>query len=109
MKFGHHIATHSIPAWRPYYVSYKRLKQILKRLEKVSASHPVQTLTATPSTSTQAPEQEWTHRTIQDEFFKTLEEEVDKVEWFYLHKLDECQRMLEGLLVGWFWTVSVAH
>mmetsp|Transcript_29264 Transcript_29264/g.78564 ORF Transcript_29264/g.78564 Transcript_29264/m.78564 type:complete len:528 (+) Transcript_29264:77-1660(+) len=69
MKFGRDLATSVVPEWEDSYCNYNKLKQILK---EISAD-------ATPDKEA--------HTT----FFLTVEEELQKVNSFYLQKLNEVE------------------
>ncbi|KAI9095206.1 SPX domain-containing protein [Phlyctochytrium arcticum] len=105
MKFAQSLQERAHPPWAPYYVDYKRLKKILKRLEQEHEdnSRSMSSVNAAP------PDHRFTHKAIQDDFFNELEQEVDKVEWFYLECIEDLEKNLQEVVAKWFWATHHNH
>ncbi|KAJ3045468.1 blue light receptor [Rhizophlyctis rosea] len=101
MKFGRHIEAKKKEEWAPYYIDYKALKHLLSDLED-NQSQPLPDVT-NPEIPPISPDLLSPHRTLQDNFFTTLEHEIDKVEWFYLHRIDKAKGQLRELMARWYW------
>ncbi|TPX70647.1 hypothetical protein SpCBS45565_g01685 [Spizellomyces sp. 'palustris'] len=99
MKFAQHLQEKRHTPWFQYYTDYKELKKVLKRLEREHKTHS-QTF---PILDALPPVTRFTHKALQDEFFSQLEQEVDKVEWFYLVTLEKVQKECQEVMAKWFW------
>lgn len=55
MKYGEYLETHMVKEWEEYYVSYKKLKKILKILSAQLLTKPPTEWTIGVSLSTPAP------------------------------------------------------
>jgi phosphate transporter len=123
MKFGKQLKLESVPAWQEHYVSYKRLKRIIKKLvlqSKVPKSSE-STRSRTPSPppvnpSSPSPSSSPSHSSsdappaasssvsndplldARKEFFAVFENDIDKINRFYKEKVEEFQRTAQLLI-----------
>ncbi|KAI8823688.1 SPX domain-containing protein [Fimicolochytrium jonesii] len=103
MKFAQQLNTAVHQPWANYYVDYKLLKKRLKDLQREHESHEVPPLSVrTPQPSHPAPSDRFTHKELQRAFFQAVENEVDKVEWFYMHRVHHARREMQELMERWF-------
>ncbi|KAL7754233.1 phosphate system positive regulatory protein pho81 [Sorochytrium milnesiophthora] len=90
MKFGKAFDGQQNPAWRDYYIDYKALKRRLKDViaERGASALPSTTATAYGSSSSNAQSDAGAASGPDDEFLQMLEQELDKLEQFYLTQCD---------------------
>lgn len=88
MKFGKQIQQQSVQSWQEYYMSYKRLKRVIKKLVLQIKQKDEQLLQSPNSDAN-----ERTHLLLtgdgRKEFTAVLENDIDKVNTFFMNKLDE--------------------
>src|ERR1700754_2714292 len=105
MKFGKQLKEQSVGAWDEYYMSYKRLKRIIKKLVlqiKEKEEQLMRQRNANISKNGQSSQNgydagdaasEATHLLMtgdaRKEFNAVLDNDIDKVNSFFLSKLDE--------------------
>ncbi|KAK9764489.1 Glycerophosphocholine phosphodiesterase [Basidiobolus ranarum] len=77
MKFGKTLLRIQVPEWSRNYISYKGLKQVIKKIKKDRSSNP-----------------NFTVEDIFTEFSYALDRELEKVNGFYLYKRAEMERRM---------------
>ncbi|KAI9295161.1 hypothetical protein K502DRAFT_324478, partial [Neoconidiobolus thromboides FSU 785] len=100
MKFAKHMASKAVPAWKLYYLDYKRLKKILERISSYCDSlengrNEVMIEENAGMTLENLKE-------VEDLFQEGFKEEVDKVEYFTYSKLKQCKSMFQQLTLQFF-------
>lgn len=81
MKFGHTLLAHQVPEWQVHYMDYKKLKQIIKKINQL------QSLGA----------EEEQIKTEQAFFLFKLDENVSKVDSFYCRKFIDYEARMKKI------------
>jgi len=76
MKFGQDLKANIVPEWAAGYIQYDKLKELIRRLSDE----------ATPAEQREK---------VEEDFFLLLEEELEKVNSFYLKKVNDFEAELE--------------
>jgi SPX domain protein involved in polyphosphate accumulation len=89
MKFGDYLRTNRLPEWEDHYLDYDALKDLIKRLEELQdnvrtlqSSTGIGTSLSVPLPTNAAAMPMKTQQITQEDFFKTLEREMKKIEEF---------------------------
>lgn len=103
MKFGKELQIRAVPLWREKYISYKRLKRIIKKLQpKPSLSNSTQAIPPKYYLSLNSGEKNGEKVSLlmeemKKEFEDALEEDVERVNSFYCEKEGELSKCLAEL------------
>ncbi|RXN22632.1 xenotropic and polytropic retrovirus receptor 1 [Labeo rohita] len=84
MTFSNHPALQMIPEWKKQYISYETLKSLLNKEDRLNLICYVIIKHFTGKSQ----------RSVTEEFFKSCEEELNKVNLFYSEKLSEAHNRL---------------
>jgi len=117
MKYGLYLEENTNPEWSEFYVSYKRLKKILKVLAAqlltkppaewnigVSLSTPAPTNAAAMPSSSQSDDELEAAPLTQNDFFKVLEADMEKVEKFtklQVKQIRAALKAVDGMMAGY--------
>jgi SPX domain protein involved in polyphosphate accumulation/uncharacterized membrane protein YidH (DUF202 family) len=109
LQFGKYLQDNQRPQWRPYYIDYKALKDLISASEKESSKEAVNA-SSLRTTSLSVVRQAGRHDTAEERFFRRLEAEVSKIGAFTaelvaqlrtrLNKLQDAVAKKESALVG---------
>lgn len=96
MKFGESLKTHLTTEWRTQYIDYDRLKDLLEEF-KLNNPDPINE----EELSEQAiKEKHRAYRKFKEIFFDVVENEMIKVNTFFLEQLNASERRFRDLDTG---------
>ncbi|GLI60748.1 hypothetical protein VaNZ11_002977 [Volvox africanus] len=96
MKFKRYLEAHQEDIWKANYIRYGELKKLLDQI--LEAGAPVYVPTALSLTVGKKPED--VHRTPQEEFFRLLEADVQRISEFTTRIASDLRSQLREVLVG---------
>ena len=109
MKFGKDLIANMIPEWETYYIDYRKLKNTLKRIaksDKFDSDDEAEAAEAAaagapadvpPPPPVDAPAAATDDDPTEEDFFMELEDELAKVNTFFLDTVGELERALRKL------------
>ena len=92
MKFGETLKSHLTAEWRTQYITYDKLKDLL---EEYKANNPLDDENITQR------EQNINYRKFREIFFDLAENELIKVNTFFLEQLNASERRARDLARSW--------
>ncbi len=100
MKFGKQLKVESVPEWQEHYMSYKRLKRIIKKLVlETKSAQPLNNNSESRPLLPDSLPNDSSIATMSDsrkEFFAVLENDIDKVNRFFRAKQSEFELQLSA-------------
>ena len=96
MQFGKYLEANQRPQWRPYYIDYKALKDLISESEQEAGKESLGA-GSLRTTSLSVVRQAGRHDTAEERFFRRLEAEVAKIGAFTAELVAQLRTRLNKL------------
>lgn len=96
LQFGKYLEDNQRPQWRPYYIDYKALKDLISASEEEASKESVNA-SSLRTTSLSVVRQAGRHDTAEERFFRRLEAEVSKIGAFTAELVAQLRTRLNRL------------